>query len=57
MGSVQPGRKKAADPERGFGPQGEMAKCEMPAFVQLITLPLPISKWCPVAERDQVCFY
>lgn len=57
MGSVQPGRKKAVDPERGFGPQGEMAKCEMPAFVQLITLPLPISKWCPVAERDQVCFY
>lgn len=57
LGSVQPGRKKAADPERDFSPQGEMARCEMAGFVQLIMFPLPISKWSPVAERDQVCFY
>lgn len=57
MASVQPGRKKAVDPERGFGPREEMVTCEMAGFVQLITLLLPISKWIPVAERDQVCFY
>lgn len=56
-GCVQSGRKKALDPERGFGPWGEMARCEMVGFVQLITLPLPIFKWSPVAERHQVCFY
>lgn len=57
MACVQPGCKKAVDPERGSGLWGEMARCEMAGSVQLIMLLLPVSKWNPVAERDQVCFY
>lgn len=36
---------------------GEIVRCEVAGFVQVITLPLLISKWSPVAERDQVCLY
>lgn len=57
LGCFQPGRKKVVDPERAFSLWGEMARCEMAGFVQLIKLLLLISKWSPVAERDQVCFH
>lgn len=57
MGSVQPGCKKAMDSERGFSLWGEIGRCEIAGFVQVIMLPLLISKWSPVAERDQVCLY
>lgn len=57
MGSVQPGCKKAMDSERGFSLRGEIGRCEIAGFVQVIMLPLLISKWSPVAEREQVCLY
>lgn len=57
MGCVQSGCKKALGSERGFSLWGEIVRCEVAGFVQVITLPLLISKWSPVAERDQVCLY
>lgn len=57
MGCVQSGCKKAPGSERGFSLWGEIVRCEVAGFVQVITLPLLISKWSPVAERDQVCLY
>lgn len=57
MSCVQSGCKKAPGSERGFSLWGEIVRCEVAGFVQVITLPLLISKWSPVAERDQVCLY
>lgn len=48
---------QAVDPERGFSLRGGTARCDRAGFVQLITLPSPISKRSPGAETDQVCFY
>lgn len=49
--------RQAEDAQRGFSLQGGAARCDRAAFVQLITLPSPISERSPGAETDQVCFY
>lgn len=49
--------RQAEDPQRGFSLQGGAVRCDRAAFVQLITLPSPISERSPGAETDQVCFY